>query len=100
MFVVLIRFYLFQFQPYVSYRCNDVVHPEFTARDLFDAVYGDKIEKDFSEGKLDEDGNPLEPSDDEKLTATEAFNRARKTGTDLFTQDRPYPTLGQKCGYE
>lgn len=47
-------------------------------------VYAQKIVKDFKEGKLDESGKPLEPSDNEKLTAEEAKLKARQTGCDIF----------------
>ncbi|KAF7287196.1 mitochondrial ribosomal protein L41 [Rhynchophorus ferrugineus] len=73
-----------KFKPYVSYRTKEVVQSEFTAQDLFNVVYAPKIAKDFKEGKLDEQGNPLEPSPEEKQTPAEAFLNARKTGSDLF----------------
>lgn len=90
-------FYL-QFLPYVSYRAVESSRIEFTARELFDYIYCDKIEDDFKNNKLDADGNPLEPSEDEKLTAQEAFDQGRRTGSDLFTQDRPYPTRDERLG--
>ncbi|XP_019865882.1 39S ribosomal protein L41, mitochondrial [Aethina tumida] len=74
----------FKLQPYVSYRTPDVVQTEFTAEDLFNVVYAPKIVKDFNEGKLDADGNPLNPSAEEKLTAEEAKIKARQTGSDIF----------------
>ena len=52
-------------------------------------MYGDKIAEDFKKGKLDEDGNPLEPSEYEKLTPEEAYMMARRTGSDYFCQDTP-----------
>lgn len=51
---------------------------------MFNAVYASKIKKDFNEGKLKEDGTPLEPSPEEVLTAEEAKIRDRKTGSDIF----------------
>lgn len=75
---------VFQFKPYVSYRTKDVVQSRFTAQDLFNVVYAPKIAKDFKEGKLDEQGNPLEPSLEEKQTPEEALHKARKTGSDIF----------------
>lgn len=84
-------FYL-QFKPYVSYRTPDISQGEFTAEDLFNEIYSEKIENDFKQNKLNAEGNSLEPSEEEKLTCTEAFNNARKVGSDLFSQDRPYPT--------
>ncbi|KAJ9589298.1 hypothetical protein L9F63_017491, partial [Diploptera punctata] len=77
----------FKLKPYVSYRVADVIQSEFTAKDLFDAVYSEKIVNDFKNGKLDESGEPVEPSPEEQLTAEEAFIQARQTGTDLFVVD-------------
>lgn len=68
----------------MSYRTPDVVQSEFTSQDLFNVLYAQKIVKDFNEGKLDDSGNPLEPSDNEKLTAEEAKLKARQTGCDIF----------------
>ena len=76
-------------KPYVSYRVPDVEQSEFTPQDLFHAVYSQKIAKDLEGGKLDDDGNPLEPSEEEILTCEEAKLKARQTGSDLFTQE-PY----------
>lgn len=42
-----------------------------------------------SKGKLDEDGNPLEPSIEEKLTAERAHLLARRTGSDIFSERIP-----------
>ncbi|XP_049784613.1 39S ribosomal protein L41, mitochondrial isoform X1 [Schistocerca cancellata] len=72
-----------QLKPYVSYAAPDVIQSEFTARDLFDAVYRRKIVEDFKNGKLDSSGNPLEPSPEEALTADEAKNKARSVGNDI-----------------
>ena len=71
-----------QLKPYVSYRTPDVVQSEFGPQDLFYAVYSDKIAKDFKSGKLDENYNSLEPSDEEQLTAEEASNKALSIGAD------------------
>ncbi|XP_023218549.1 39S ribosomal protein L41, mitochondrial-like [Centruroides sculpturatus] len=71
-------------KPYVSYQAPEVTQSEFTAKDLFDAVYSKKIMDDFKSGKLDSDGNPLEPSEEESLTPEEARIRARKSGSDIF----------------
>jgi len=78
------KFSVLQLKPYVSYRTPDVVQSEFTSRDLFDAVYSEKIVTDFKDRKLSEMGEPLEPSQEELLTPEEAYNQARKTGTDIF----------------
>lgn len=73
-----------QLKPYVSYKTSEVVQSEFTAQNLFDAVYGKKIIDDFNNGRLMDDGSPKEPSTEEQLTADEAWIRARKTGSDIF----------------
>ncbi|KAK6645373.1 hypothetical protein RUM43_001649 [Polyplax serrata] len=75
----------FMLKPYVSYRAPDIIQSEFTAKDLFDAVYSDKIINDFKKGELDENGNPKEPNMYEKMTPEEAKLLARKTGTDIFS---------------
>ncbi|XP_049876203.1 39S ribosomal protein L41, mitochondrial [Pectinophora gossypiella] len=71
-------------KPYVSYKAADVIQSEFTPQQLFDAVYSKKIVTDFKQGKLDKDGKPLEPSEDEKLEPEEAVARAKRTGSDIF----------------
>ncbi|XP_013200966.2 large ribosomal subunit protein mL41 [Amyelois transitella] len=74
----------FDLKPYVSYKSEDVIQSEFTAQQLFDAVYSKKIVTDFKQGKLDADGLPLEPSEEEKLKPEEAVARAKSTGSDIF----------------
>lgn len=71
-------------KPYVSYKAADVTQSEFTAQHLFDAVYSKKIVTDYKKGKLDEDGQALEPSEEEKLQPEEAVARAKRTGSDIF----------------
>ncbi|CAH0720415.1 unnamed protein product, partial [Brenthis ino] len=71
-------------KPYVSYKAEDVIQSEFTSQNLFDAVYSRKIVTDFKEGKLDANGEPLEPSEEEKLRPEEAVQRAKQTGSDIF----------------
>lgn len=71
-------------KPYVSYRAPDVTQAPFTAEDLFNVVYAKKIVEDFQNSKLDENGQPLEPSPEEKMTAEEAKIKARQTGSDMF----------------
>lgn len=71
-------------KPYVSYQAPDVHQSEFTPEQLFNAIYRLKIVNDFHKGKLGPDGESLEPSSAEKLTAEEAFINARKTGSDIF----------------
>ncbi|KAL1138732.1 hypothetical protein AAG570_008794 [Ranatra chinensis] len=76
----------FELKPYVSYRVPDIVQSEFSSKDLFNSVYAKKIAEDFKAGKLDKDGNSLEPSEEELMTPEEARIRARKTGSDIFTE--------------
>lgn len=73
-----------ELKPYVSYKAEDVIQSEFTAQQLFDAVYSKKIITDFKENKLSEEGLPLEPSEEEKLQPEEAIQRAKRTGSDIF----------------
>lgn len=73
-----------QLKPYVSYKAPDVIQSEFTSLDLFNAIYSKKIIEDFKEAKLKEDGQAIEPSENELLTPDEALQRARKTGSDIF----------------
>lgn len=73
-----------EFKPYVSYRAPKPTTPEFTSQDLFNAIYAQKIIKDLQENKLKEDGEPLEPSAEEKITADEAIMKSRKTGSDFL----------------
>ncbi|GFT74726.1 39S ribosomal protein L41, mitochondrial [Nephila pilipes] len=74
----------FPLKPYVSYRATETVQEKFTPEHLFYAAYAKKLEKDFEEGKLDDQGNSTEPSDEEKMDADEAWRKARSTGSDLF----------------
>lgn len=73
-------------KPYVSYKCPDVVQSEFTSQDLFNAIYSEKIVEDFKQGQLKSDGTSEQPSDAELLTKEEAFQNARKTGSDIFKE--------------
>lgn len=88
-FLTIISTFLFQLKPYVSYRTEDFDQPEYTAQDLFIAVYRDKIAKDFKEGKLNEDGSPKEPSPEEAMTAEEAKIKNRQTGSDIYRPRNP-----------
>ena len=74
----------FRLKPYVSYRTKEIAQEQFAAKDLFNVVYGKKILKDFKEGKLDDQGNPTEPSEDEQMTPDTAIINARRTGSDIF----------------
>lgn len=47
-------------------------------------MYAPKIIKDLKEGKLADDGSPLEPSAEERLTPEEAKIKAKQTGCDIF----------------
>ena len=51
---------------------------ELSSKDLFHAVYGKKILRDFKEGKLDDDGNSAEPSEEENMTRDEAWVSERE----------------------
>ena len=75
----------FRLKPYVSYRTKEIVQEQFSAKDLFNVVYGRKILQDYKEGKLDETANPLEPSTEEQMTAELATTKARSTGSDIFS---------------
>lgn len=74
----------FNLKPYVSYKAADIIQSEFTPQQLFDAVYSKKIVLDYKQGKLNEEGQPLEPSDEERLQPEEAVSKAKKTGSDIF----------------
>ncbi|XP_013786140.1 39S ribosomal protein L41, mitochondrial-like [Limulus polyphemus] len=76
-----------ELKPYISYQAPDVTQGEFTARDLFNVIYSKKIIDDYEAGKLDNAGNPLAPSEEEKMTAEEAKIKARMTGSDIFSDD-------------
>ncbi|XP_043258079.1 39S ribosomal protein L41, mitochondrial [Colletes gigas] len=80
----------FHLKPYVSYKCQGIKQRAFTAKDLFDLVYADKIEKDFKDGQLGPNGEPLNPSEYESMTPEEAAQKAEKTGTDIFTMKRKW----------
>lgn len=80
---------MFQLKPYVSYRVKDSTQSEFTAQDLFIAVYRDKIAKDFKEGKLNDDGSPKEPSSQEAMTPEEAKLKVQQTGSDVYQPRSP-----------
>ena len=56
----------------------------FTSQDLFNIVYGKKILSDYKEGKLDGQGQPLEPSPEESMTADEAEIKARQVSLQRF----------------
>lgn len=72
----------------MSYRVPDVTQSEFTAQDLFNAVYRSKIIDDFKNNKLKENYEPIEPSEEESLTPEQAKIKARQTGSDLFSQNK------------
>lgn len=73
-----------KFKPYVTYKMTEVVQSQFTSEDLFNAIYAQKIMDDYKNGKINDDGSSKEPSYEEKLTPEEAYNKARKTGSDIF----------------
>lgn len=74
----------FKLKPYVSYRAQKPTQEEFTAEDLFNAVYAPKIIDDWNKKQLNEDGTSKNPSENELLQPEDAFIRARKTGSDIF----------------
>lgn len=78
----------FKLKPYVSYRTSEFTQSEFTAEDLFNAVYSNKIVADWNSKQLNGDGTPVKPSEDELLGSEEAYQRARRTGADIFG-DKP-----------
>lgn len=51
-------------------------------------VYRSKIIDDFNKNKLKENGEPVEPNEEESLTPEQAKAKARQTGSDLFSQGR------------
>ena len=63
------------FFKYIGFSPSLCSQEELTSKDLFHAVYGKKILRDFKEGKLDEEGNPAEPSAEEGMTRDEAWVR-------------------------
>lgn len=71
-------------KPYVTYKTTEVIQSEFTSEDLFNAIYAKKIMDDFKNDKLNEDGTSKEPSAEEQLTSEKAYEKARKTGSDIF----------------
>lgn len=72
----------------MSYRAPDITQSEFTAKDLFNAVYRLKIVDDFKNKKLKENYEPIEPSEEELLTPEQAKLKARQTGSDMFAQSK------------
>lgn len=84
----------FDLKAYVTYKSTDVFQPEFTAQDLFDAVYAPKIEEDFKKKQLKPNGDPINFSPEEMLTPEEARAQASKPGNDIFTAPpKPLGTL-------
>lgn len=77
----------FKLKPYVSYKSLDVEQEAFTAQDLFDSVYKRKVIEDFKNNRLDENDQPLQPSEQELLTPQEARDNATKPGADMFTRE-------------
>jgi large subunit ribosomal protein L41 len=73
-----------KFKPYVTYKTPNIVQDEFKSQDLFNAIYAKKIIDDFKLDQLDEAGESLKPSEEEKMTPEEAWLKARKTGSDIF----------------
>ena len=57
----------------MSYRTKEIYQEALTSKDLFNAIYGHKMLKDFKEGNLDESGMSVDPSEEEQLTKEEAW---------------------------
>lgn len=74
----------FKLKPYVSYKTPEVTQTAFTSRDLFNAIYAQKIIEDFKNDKLQEDGSSADPSPQEEMTPDQALKAARKTGSDIY----------------
>uniref|UniRef100_A0A6G1SAG3 39S ribosomal protein L41, mitochondrial n=1 Tax=Aceria tosichella TaxID=561515 RepID=A0A6G1SAG3_9ACAR len=71
----------FQLRPYVSYRTEDVQTKPFTAKELFDKVYANEVERSFKENNIENFDVPSEKIDEARL-------KALQTGADLF-EDHP-----------
>lgn len=72
----------------MSYKAPEITQSTFTAQDLFNAVYRKKIVDDFKNNKLKENGESMEPSEDELLTPERAKIKAKQTGSDLFAENK------------
>eukprot|EP00092_Neocalanus_flemingeri_P007725 GFUD01008341.1.p1 GENE.GFUD01008341.1~~GFUD01008341.1.p1 ORF type:complete len:197 (-),score=30.05 GFUD01008341.1:32-580(-) len=77
-------------KPYVSYAAKEIYQEELSSKDLFNVIYGRKIIEDFKSGRLDAEGNSIEPSKVEQLTPEQAEVLARQTGSDIFVGGEPY----------
>merc|ERR1712106_300756 len=77
-------------KPYVTYNTKEIYQEELTDKDLFNVFYGRKIIEDFKAGKLDDEGNSVEPSEAESMGSEEAHMKARQTGSDIFQGGAPY----------
>lgn len=76
----------FPLKPYVSYKTEEVVQPELTAKTLFNLVYADDIYKRFMAGEnLDQDADV--PIDEQISQAEAARTAAEQTGSDKFERD-------------
>ncbi|XP_011496993.1 PREDICTED: 39S ribosomal protein L41, mitochondrial [Ceratosolen solmsi marchali] len=84
----------FKLKPYISYKCENVSQSKFTAKDLFNAIYREKIIQDFNTKKLDVSGQPFNPSKEEQINIKEARKIASKPGSDIYTSSTlPLGTL-------
>lgn len=76
----------FPLKPYVSYRAEEVEHPELTAKTLFNLTYADDVYKRFMAGEnLDQEADV--PMEEQIIQAEAARNAAEKTGSDKFERD-------------
>lgn len=67
----------FELKPYVSYRTEELSNEPFTAKNLFDSIYADKVKENFRENGTTE----LQLTEDD---INQARLKALQTGSDLF----------------
>lgn len=70
----------FALKPYVSYRTEEVQNTPFTAKDLFDQVYAQEVERTYLEKNIETFDVPSDTIDQARL-------KALQTGSDLFEAD-------------
>lgn len=79
----------FKLKPYVSYRTSDIQQSEFTAKALFNIVYGRKMVEKFHNG---EEVTPIEHNEEE---THQARIKAMQTGADLFVGGSWYDSFSR-----
>lgn len=82
----------FELKPYVSYRTEQVDTKPFTAKDLFNHVYAEGVEKAFKESQVETFEVPPEQIDEARL-------KAMQTGADLF-EENPYDGVRAPVVYQ